>query len=198
MRQRLQEFLEHHEGLRIAPRGRSQAAVLVGFFEGIEGPELLLIRRADGEDRHARQVSFPGGHVEPGESPEEAAVRESAEECSLGRSQIEILGRHDDCVSIHEVVVSTIIAWIEGPLLLQREEAEVARIFSMPWSELVGGRGYSTRELRGYEIPYWTFLTRGMDGSEPLEQEETLWGLTGHMVRSLIQDLEGDMTCATP
>lgn len=169
----------------------------MGFFEGLEGPELLLIRRAEGNDRHAGQVSFPGGHVESGEGVEAAALREAMEECSLGQDRVRVLGRYDDCVSIHEVVVSTVVAWLEPPQGLHREVEEVARIFGMPWQDLVSGRGFSQRNLRGYEIPYWTFPCRGLDGEEPIMAEETLWGLTGHMVRSLIRDLEGGMTCVT-
>jgi len=46
-----------------------------------DGPDLLLVRRA--VDPHAGQWTAPGGHVETGESPAEAAARELGEEAGL-------------------------------------------------------------------------------------------------------------------
>ena len=136
--------------------------------------------------------------MEPGEGVEAAALREAMEECSLLPEQVTVLGHYDECVSIHEMIVSPVIAWIEPPQHLCREVAEVARIFAMPWQDLVSERGFTTKSLRGYEIPYWTFPCRGLDGQEPAIQEETLWGLTGHMVRSLIRALEKEIKCDMP
>jgi mutator protein MutT len=42
---------------------------------------------------HAGQVSFPGGRIEAGETPEAAAVREAAEEVGLDPRMPELLGR---------------------------------------------------------------------------------------------------------
>lgn len=184
-------MLARHEGLRIPLRGRAQAAVLMAFFEGPEGrPELLLIRRAEGEARHAGQVSFPGGHVEAGERVEDAALRETAEECGLSPAKVQVLGQHDDCVSIHEVVVSTVVAWLDKPpSALVAEPDEVARIFAFDWAAIEDFQGYEEKNLRGYRIPYWTLPGRGLEAADSDSKEETLWGLTGHMVRSLIRDL---------
>jgi 8-oxo-dGTP diphosphatase len=48
----------------------------------IEGPTVLLTRRPAGTHL-AGTWEFPGGKIEPGESPEEALVREMREECGV-------------------------------------------------------------------------------------------------------------------
>jgi mutator protein MutT len=46
-----------------------------------DGQKILLLRRADGD--HRNTWGQPGGKVEPGETPIDAAVRESKEECGV-------------------------------------------------------------------------------------------------------------------
>ena len=78
-----------------APEGTPRAAVTLTFLDeglgadvhGIAAPArwsdaaaLLLTRRAAHLKRHAGQWALPGGRMEPGESPEQAALRELHEE----------------------------------------------------------------------------------------------------------------------
>ncbi|MBF0171692.1 MAG: CoA pyrophosphatase, partial [Nitrospinae bacterium] len=51
-----------------------------------------LTRRADHLTLHPGQISFPGGHIEPGEGPGEAALREGEEEIGLDRRWVEVAG----------------------------------------------------------------------------------------------------------
>ena len=44
---------------------------------------LVLTRRAAGLRRHAGQWALPGGRLDPGESPTQAAIREMAEEVGI-------------------------------------------------------------------------------------------------------------------
>lgn len=61
-------------------RPQPATAVLVPIVDGPDGAEVLLEVRARTLDEQPGEVSLPGGHVEPHEAPEAAAVRETCEE----------------------------------------------------------------------------------------------------------------------
>lgn len=68
---------------------KSQAIALVVPFNG-DGDVLLLQRNSDA---HCADLwSFPGGKIEPGESPKTAAIRELTEETGLEGSDWKFLG----------------------------------------------------------------------------------------------------------
>ena len=69
-----------------------QGAVLVLFGEGPSGGELLLTERAHHMRSHPGQVSFPGGSLDPGETPIQGALREAQEEIGLVPGEIEVFG----------------------------------------------------------------------------------------------------------
>ncbi|MFY9617721.1 MAG: CoA pyrophosphatase [Arcanobacterium sp.] len=68
------------------------AAVLIVLSDHPD-PEILYTVRAQHLSHHAGETSFPGGGKEPGESPEETALREAWEEVRLDPDAVEIQGR---------------------------------------------------------------------------------------------------------
>jgi 8-oxo-dGTP pyrophosphatase MutT (NUDIX family) len=54
--------------------------------------ELLLTERAHHMRSHPGQVSFPGGSIDEGETPREAALREAHEEIGLVPDEVEVFG----------------------------------------------------------------------------------------------------------
>jgi mutator protein MutT len=71
---------------------RKMAAVLVLLAEGPTGTEILLTRRAATLRHHAHQISFPGGRVDDGELPADAALRETWEEVGIAPAQVNLWG----------------------------------------------------------------------------------------------------------
>ena len=66
------------------------AAVLVLLSES--GPDVVLTERSATLRSHPRQISFPGGGLEPGENAVEAALREAREEVGLDTKSVRVLG----------------------------------------------------------------------------------------------------------
>ena len=62
------------------PDPGAPAAVLVALFEGDGETRVVLTRRAAHLRTHTGEVSFPGGRLDAGETPEAGALREAAEE----------------------------------------------------------------------------------------------------------------------
>jgi 8-oxo-dGTP diphosphatase len=56
----------------------------------VDAGRVLMIRRREREGR--LRWAFPGGGIEAGESPEQAAVRETAEEVTLEVKAVRVLG----------------------------------------------------------------------------------------------------------
>ena len=67
------------------------AAVLAPVVARDGEATLLLTQRAAALRDHSGQIAFPGGKIEAGESPLDAALREVEEEIGLARENIEIL-----------------------------------------------------------------------------------------------------------
>ncbi|MDA0264439.1 MAG: NUDIX domain-containing protein [Chloroflexi bacterium] len=71
-----------------AGRKKINQAGAVAFRPTPNGPEFLLVTSNDA----ARSWIFPKGHIEPGETPVQAAVRELAEEAGVTAAPLGSLG----------------------------------------------------------------------------------------------------------
>lgn len=77
------------------------------------GAAFLLCRRAAKLRRHAGQWALPGGRLDAGETPVQAAVREVREELGLSLTPEHVLGCLDDYATRFGFVITPVIFW--GP-----------------------------------------------------------------------------------
>ena len=111
------------------------AAVAVCVVEDDE-PALLITRRAARLRNHAGQWALPGGRLDAGETPVQAALRELEEEIGLTLPAEAVLGLLDDYVTRSGYVMTPVVCWA-GPVgELSPHEAEVARIHRVPVADL--------------------------------------------------------------
>jgi 8-oxo-dGTP pyrophosphatase MutT (NUDIX family) len=111
-----------------------QAAVALCVTEAASGPALLLTRRNPRLRAHAGQWALPGGRRDSGESAEQGALRELAEEVGLHVGESAVLGLLDDYVTRSGYVMTPVVCWA-GTVPAARlagNPAEVAEIHQIP------------------------------------------------------------------
>lgn len=116
------------------------SAVLIALADTERGPSVLLIERAADMRKHAGQVAFPGGSVDPDDaSPVACALREAAEEVGLVSSSVEIVAELPAIyIPVSGFVVTPVLAWWRDPHEVRAVIAEeVARVGLVPLAELV-------------------------------------------------------------
>lgn len=121
----------------LAPPTARRAAALILLYPDQGVIRLPLTVRRDDLPQHAGQVSLPGGALDPGESPADAALREAQEEIGVDPASVEIVG----ALSPLWVVVSNFVLEPFVGLARERpqfapEPREVAEIVEAPLSEL--------------------------------------------------------------
>jgi 8-oxo-dGTP pyrophosphatase MutT (NUDIX family) len=98
---------------------------------------LLLTRRAATLSNHPGQWALPGGRIDPGESPVDAAMRELVEEVGLRLDASAVLGTLDDYVTRSGFVITPIVLWGGAARDLVPHPAEVASIHRIPVREFM-------------------------------------------------------------
>ncbi len=155
------------------------SAVLIALADGPHGAEVLLTRRSMHMSSHRGEVSFPGGRLDPGETPVETALREAEEEVGLDPTAPVVVGEleHLNTIVSRSYIVP-VVSRVDHRPELSPQTMEVDRVMWTPISELTRPGTY--RVLR------W--------GSPPLDRplhffeldDETVWGATAHMLVELL------------
>lgn len=155
------------------------SAVLVALADGPHGAEVLLTKRSENLRNHKGEISFPGGRIDPGESPMEAAIREAFEEVLLPVDLVEVGAQLEPLSTVvSKSYIVPLVAHLSHQPDLVPHDAEVDRILWVPIAELA--RDDTFREER------W--------GTPPLDRpmyffdldDETIWGATGRMLFELV------------
>ena len=131
-------------GRRLRRVDETSAGGLVVADDGVTGPRAALIGRTD---RRGRLLwSLPKGHIEEGETPEDTAVREVAEETGIIGEVVAPLGIIDfwfvaDGRRVHKTVHHFLLRAIGGAL--SDADVEVTEVAWVPLDELSGRLAYA-------------------------------------------------------
>lgn len=159
------------------------AAVLVPLMDRPGEPTLLLTRRTDHLTKHAGQIAFPGGRLDPGEGPVDAALREAWEEVGLPPERVRPLGLSTAYETVTGYVVTPVVARVQPGFELKLNPGEVADVFEAPWAFFMNPANHERRffETGGVRRWYWAM---------PWE-DRFVWGATAGMLRALWERLHG-------
>jgi 8-oxo-dGTP pyrophosphatase MutT (NUDIX family) len=145
--------------------------------------DLLLTERAHTMRSHPGQVSFPGGSIDPGESPRAAALREAQEETGLEPEGVEVFGELPELwLPPSNFTVTPVLGWWaqESPVSAV-DPAEVHAVYRVPLADLLDPEHrVSVRHPSGWVGP--GFLV-GPD------HELVLWGFTAGIISRLLDFL---------
>lgn len=110
---------------------------LTGSVAGTAGgPAVLLTRRASRMRAHAGQWALPGGRIDAGETPVDAARRELEEELALAVPESALLGVLDDYPTRSGYVITPVVLWGGADPAMQPQPDEVASVHRIAFREL--------------------------------------------------------------
>jgi len=118
-------------------QGLRTAAVAVTVFSDASEAAIIITRRVSTLRAHGGQWALPGGRIDPGESPTQAALRELHEEVDLSLDDSSVVGMLDDYLTRSGYVITPVVIWADVSIRdLKPNPEEVDSIHSFTFSEL--------------------------------------------------------------
>jgi 8-oxo-dGTP pyrophosphatase MutT (NUDIX family) len=161
----------------IARAPLAPAAVLIPI---VARPELtvLLTQRTEALRRHAGQIAFPGGRMEPTDrDPIATALREAQEEIGLDPSFVEPLGYLDAYRTGTGFRIFPVVSLVREGFTLALDAREVADTFEVPLAFLMDEANHRTEartwlgvERRFYAMPF---------------EDRYIWGATAGIMKNM-------------
>ncbi len=161
-------------------RARS-AAVLLPIVNRGQRLSVLLTLRASDLRAHSGQVAFPGGKIDPGEAPRDAALREANEEIGLEERFVEPLGWLDPLFTGTGFRIAPLVALIDPTFAVKINTSEVDEVFETPFAFLMNPANHrlEEREWQGRRRRFYAMPHEG----------RYIWGATAGILRNLYEKL---------
>jgi 8-oxo-dGTP pyrophosphatase MutT (NUDIX family) len=163
-----------------APSEARAAAALLLLFPVDGKVRLLLTVRSSSLPNHAGQVSFPGGAVEPGETIEQAALREAQEEIGVSPEGVRVLGRLTPLhIPVSGYMLHPVVGVTDHRPDLRLADAEVEQVIDPKLETLLDPGNFRhrprVRDDLFQNVPYFA-----LDGVQ-------VWGATAMVLSEFLQ-----------
>ncbi len=180
---------------------RREYAVLVPLAQRDGVLSLLFEVRADTLTRQPGEVCFPGGHMEPGETPEQCALRETWEELGIPPQAVEVIAPLDFQCGQGNFLFHPVLGRVDPTRALRPNPAEVKDTFWVPVDHLLRhppavytcalvptpGADFP-HGLVGYPDGY-RWRQGQMDVPVYQWEDRVIWGMTARTVRGLLEGM---------
>lgn len=146
--------------------------------------DVLFVERAATMRKHAGQIAFPGGGIDPEDhTVADAALREAWEETGVDTSGIEVLGNlRETELPVTNFLVTPVLGWWHTESeVYPADPAESAGVFRAPVKHLLDPAhrltGVVHRDARKYKTPAFEF------------EDRIIWGFTAIVLDRLFNEL---------
>lgn len=166
--------------LKGSPRSGAVLGVLFGDGHALH---VLLIKRRDSLRHHPGQISFPGGRLEHGETPQACALRETHEEIGIAPDALDIAGFLEPVyIIVSDFCIQPFVAWHEGIPDCKPDPREVESVLRVPLACL------STPEARAILPKNILGCVRDVPGF--MFNGHHIWGATAILLNEIIARLK--------
>lgn len=164
-----------------APVVETPAAVLVPITDRAR-PGLILTQRTSNLHRHAGQIAFPGGRIDPEDrDATAAALREAEEEIALPASAVRVLGTADTYRTVTGYLVTPVVGIVTADLPFRPSESEVADVFEVPLDFVLDPANHIQKSIQYQNMIRQYF--------EIIWEDRRIWGATAGMIVNLSRRL---------
>lgn len=199
----IQKIIQHYDAQALGVQ-RGYAVLLPLIKREGEWHVLYEVR-----SQHISQpgdTSFPGGRIEPGEAPKEAAIRETMEELNIKQENIKVYGEIDYIIAANRIIYCYVgeVTGIDFEDIYPNIEVE--RLFTIPLNHLLenGPTLYQLKfEHKDDESKSFPFHLINKGTNYPFNEirqkipfyhipDEVLWGFTANLTDRFIQIIKDD------
>lgn len=179
--------------------GRKYYSVIVPIIE-IDGEYNIVFEvRNDNLKDNPGEICFPGGSIEDGESPKEAAMRECYEEIGIKPFDIEIISELDLFVPNNNMVLYPFLGYIKDGTSFVINKDEVKELLIVPLDYLLNTEAKSVENkiitIPSDDFPY-EYIKEGKnykfrEGSYRVVfykyNDYVIWGMTAKILENFLE-----------
>lgn len=161
--------------------GFRPAAVLAALTDRAGEPGILLLHRPSNMRSHPGQIALPGGGIDPGETPVEAALREAWEELGIHERDVRVIGTSDVYRTHSGFEITPVLGVVPADIEITPNPTEVAQWFEAPARFVLDPANQRQQwvDWEGTQRPYYEIPWR----------EHQIWGITAAILVNLSRRL---------